>query len=425
MLCPNMILLLDMIVVSKFVLILIIAGFMPLSSISFFRHMMPKKEKEYNKAIKEMGIKTNRTVADTYNYRRYFLPVSFVTLICLLYSTYFTFANTFVADMKDSLLLTGAFFGGTENKALMEQSMSVLTYAFLGGFIWSAQTIIRRLINNDLPPSVYYSAGIRILLASAVALVLSFVIGEEGSSNIIKFKSSLAAIAFLTGMFPERVLSYLITVYQKFVNPDEMNTKQLSLERLEGISMQHKERLEEIGIDNAQNLATSSLTQLCVETPFEARMLLDWIGQAKLLCYFKDDIEKIRGVGIRSVFDFFLAPKTAQQLQALAQAAGVSKELLQNVYQEVINDRGIQALYGFLSGVNTPNEEVDNQATTATTANQPKPANTADGTNPVPTADKSKSTSTAGKSKPTTTADKSKPADKAKPTNKADKTDEN
>ena len=361
MLISDIILLVDTIVVSKFLLILIIAGFMPLSSISFFRHMMPKKVKEYNKSIKEMGIKTNRAVTDTYNYKRYFLPVSFVTLICLLYSAYFTFADTFVSDMKDSLLLTGAFFGSADNKKLMEQSMSVLTYAFLGGFIWSAQTIIRRLINNDLPPSVYYSAGIRILLASAVALILSFVIGEEGSTNLLKFKSSLAAIAFLTGMFPERVLSYLITLYQKFVNPDEMNTKQLSLERLEGISMQHKERLEEIGIDNAQNLATSSLTQLCVETPFEARMLLDWIGQAKLLCYLKDDIDKVRSVGIRSVFDFFRAPKTPEELQALAQAAGVNKELLQNVYQEVTNDKGIQSLYGFLSGVNSPNTDIENR----------------------------------------------------------------
>lgn len=339
---------------TKALIILIVAGFMPLTAISFFRVMMPKKEKEYSKALKEMGINSSRKVRDTLSPSKYFLPVTFAFLICFLAITYFSFASEFVKGVPDSLLLTGPFFGG-ENAKLINQSLSVLYMAFLGGFLWSAQNIIRRLIANDLPPNVYYSAGIRIILASVIALVLSYILGEESSNNLINFKSSLAAIAFLTGMFPERVLQYLIKLFKKYVDGDNINTKELSLYRIEGISMQHKERLEEIGIDNAQNLATASLTQLLIDTPFGARQLLDWIGQAKLLCYTKSNIEALRSVGIRTIFDLYKGKKSREALREISDAVNIHTPLLEVVYTQVMDDEGIKALYEFHQRLNAPN----------------------------------------------------------------------
>ena len=194
-------------------------------------------------------------------------------------------------------------------------------------------------------------------MAAVVALVLSFLLGEEGSLSAFGFKSSLTSIAFLTGMFPERVLQYLINLYQRFVNPDNLNNDFLSLYRIEGISLSHKERLEEIGIENAQNLSTASLTKLCIETPYEARILLDWIGQAKLLCYLKQDMGKLRSIGIRSVFDLLKVERKQEDLVRIAESAGISVELLRNVHQQISNDRGIKALYSFQFGVNSPDEK--------------------------------------------------------------------
>ncbi len=340
----------------RILFVCIISVFMPLTAISFFRYMVPKKEKEYQKALGDMNINSSRKVSDSHSPLRYFLPVSFASLICFFAIVYINFASQAMEGTKDSLLLTGAYFGESDIK-LVNQSMVVLGFAFLGGFLWSAANIIRRLVANDLSPSVYYSAGIRILLASAVALIFSFILGEQSSSNLLSFKSSLAAIAFLTGMFPERILQYLIKMFQKFINPENLNTDQLSLYRIEGISMQHKERLEEIGIDNAQNLATASLTKLLIETPFKSRQLLDWIGQAKLLCYVKDDIEKLRSVGIRSVFDLFSTDKSIASLNAVSKDLGLNPTLLQNIYDQVTSDRGINSLYRFLNGVNTPEKD--------------------------------------------------------------------
>ena len=229
--------------------------------------------------------------------------------------------------------------------------------AFIGGFIWSAQNIIRRLIAYDLSPSVYYSAGIRILLASSVALVLSFLLGDE-SSDIFSLKSSLSAIALLAGMFPERVLNYLVKRYQEFVAGNSVTEKSLSLYNIEGISIYHKERLEEIGIDNAQNLATASLTQMIAETPFDARQLLDWIGQAKLVCYVKEDIHKLRAIGIRSVFDLLQGNKSIPVLRELSDSIGLDTPILEVVHGQVTADKGINALFYFQENKNSRTRDV-------------------------------------------------------------------
>ncbi len=340
----------------RLMIMFIFSVFFPLTAISYFRYMVPKKKKEYQKSLDDMGINSSKKVEDIHSAVRFLLPVSFAFSICFLAIFYIVFADRLISDIGDSVILTGASFG-EGNTALITQSISVLTYAFLGGFIWSATNTIRRLIANDLAPSVYYSAGIRILLASVVALVLSFLLGDKSAPDFLGFKSSLAAIAFLTGMFPERFLQYLIKVFQKFVDPDNLNTDQLSLYHIQGISMQHKERLEEMGIDNAQNLATASLTQLLIETPYKSRQLLDWIGQAKLLCYAKDDMKKFQSVGIRSVFDLFSPKKTGSSMQQMSNDLGINSSLLHNIHDQIMADRGINSLYQFLNGVNTPDDE--------------------------------------------------------------------
>ena len=96
----------------RLMVVAILSLFMPLTAVSFFYFMIPRKENDYNRAMEDMGIKTDRKVSDVHSFRRYLLPVSFVSLICFFASSYFAYANSFAGEMTDSLLLTGAFFGG-------------------------------------------------------------------------------------------------------------------------------------------------------------------------------------------------------------------------------------------------------------------------------------------------------------------------
>ena len=342
------------------IIIIVVSGFIPFTAVSFFINYIPKKEKEFIKSIKEMGINTSRTVRDSYSMSSYIIPVLFAFLIFGGFITAFTLGGN-GDSLTDNVFLSGPFFG-ENNKAVINQSFFVLAWAFLGGFAYSAYNIIRRLRGLDLSPSVYYSAGIRIILASAVALVVSFLLGSETTPNeIVSFKAGLAAISLLAGMFPQRLLSYIMRRYQDLVSSESVTDRSLSLYNIEGISIYHKERLEEIGIDNAQNLATASLTQLIAETPYDARQLLDWIGQAKLVCYVKDDIHRLRAIGIRSVFDLLKGNKSRIVLREIADAVGLDTPILEVVHNQIKDDQGILALHNFQGNKNSPTR--DAQAT--------------------------------------------------------------
>ena len=338
------------------IMVIVVSGFIPFTAVSFFINYIPKKEKEFIKSIKEMGINTSRTVRDSYSISSYIIPVLFSFLIFFGFISAFTFGGN-GAGLSGNVFLSGPYFG-EENKGVINQSFFVLAWAFMGGFIYSAYNIIRRLRALDLSPSLYYSAGIRIILASAVALAVSFLLGSETSaSDLISLKPSLIAISLLAGMFPQGLLNYLIERYQDFVASENVTEKSLSLYNIEGINVYHKERLEEIGIDNAQNLATSSLTQLIAETPYDARQLLDWIGQAKLVCYVKDDIHRLRAIGIRSVFDLLKGNKNRVVLRELADAVGLDTPILEVVHNQIKDDEGILALYNFQGNKNSPTRD--------------------------------------------------------------------
>lgn len=331
---------------ARLLIIFIIAGFMPLSSMTFFYHMFDKREREFKKAVDDMGISSTKRSLDNQVWSHYLLPVFFVFLICFLAITYILFADQLLKRESNSLLLLGIKFGTPASSALYINSIVGAAYAFVGAFIWSATNIIRRLINADLSPYIYYSAGIRILMAMVVSILFSFILPDFVGNG-------LPVVAFLTGMFPERVLNFMIEKYRDIVG-DRLVERELALERIDGISMAHKERLQEIGIDNAQNLACYSLIELLKRTPFEAREVLDWMGQAKLLLYVRDNIDAFRAIGIRSAFDFFKGDKSKEAMQTLAQGSGLNPVMVGLVYEQVVNDEGIKALRRFEQQINMP-----------------------------------------------------------------------
>ena len=377
--------------VTRILTILIIAGFMPFSLLSFFSYQRRRKETDFQKATAQMQMNTSKSVMETFSNGKYMLPVSFATLVCILGITLITFANSLwtvdkagnlEGNLRNIFLMGAHFLDKDISSGLLGQSLAAFAFAFIGGFLWSAMTIIKRLIANDLPPNVYYSAGLRMMLAITLAVAGSYVLGSDvpavtnGAALTADsvFKSTLPMISFLAGMFPERFLDFFVNKFKRFMNNEDLNTRVLSLENIEGIGMQHRERLEEIEIDNAQNLANAGLTQLMLETPYESRLLLDWIGQAKLLCLVKDKIDNFRNIGIRTVFDIRILDGSAATIQKMAQAANINPVFLGNIYNEVSEDLGIDTLHTFMINMNTlsdqsqQNNAVSNLATDRTAA---------------------------------------------------------
>ncbi|MBR9919892.1 MAG: hypothetical protein GYB31_03575 [Bacteroidetes bacterium] len=336
--------------IGRLLIIFIVGGFMPLSAMTFFYYMLDKRDEDFKKAIHDMGMNSSsKTVKDFHRASHYILPVFFISTICFLAITYIVFADRIGENISTSLLLTGAGFG-QEDLAMANKSLVAAAFAFLGGFLWSSSNIIRRLIAYDLSPYVYYSAGIRILLASLVSVIVAFIVGGT-------IGNGLPALAFLAGMFPERFINFLVEKYKDIVGARSQLEQDLALSNIEGMSLSHKERLGEIGVDNAQNLSAYSLVQMLKKTPFETRQILDWIGQAKLLICVRGRIEEYRSMGIRSAFDLFKGAKTRESFAASAESKGLDPIQAGYIFEQLVNDVGIKALANFESEMNGSSEE--------------------------------------------------------------------
>ena len=340
---------------------LVLSSFAVVTAISFLRVRVKKKEAHFKNIIRVLGLADGEirlftpSVRDEYHPRDYVLPVAFATLVSMCGFVAFLYGADLVAinPEKANLVLTGAQRDVNAMKQLRFQSMLVIALAFIGAFIWSSREMIRRLITGDLTPGVYYRAVLRMIFASLLSLMLSFLL--EAMPFPSYTTRVLPVVAFLTGMLPEQALVYLRSKVPVFA-PGKETAAELPLDMIEGINAFHKVRLDEVGVDNAQNLAEANLIELLLKTPFSPTQLIDWIAQAKLYVAVKADIEKLRQVGIRTVFDFTGAGATPDRLLQVAKEADVSETALTIVHDQIKEDRGSERLLEFRTLRGTPGE---------------------------------------------------------------------
>lgn len=257
----------------------------------------------------------------------YWVPVGSAMFVAIFGAASCLFANeilsiqTFFSDNPKlpprhwhSILLTG-FYQGEDQKELhlvRWQSLTVMSLAFLGAFIWSAHNIIRRYVNFDLLPVEYYHTTLRLILAPLLALMLSFLV-EAGTVGWAQ--NLLPVAAFMTGLIPAAVLFFLQDWFIRLLKSYGFYAHHLPLSMIEGLNRFQEVRLSEAGVDNAQNLAKADLTELALATPYPPEQLLDWIDQAQLYVYLKDDLITGRNHRIRTASDLrALDPETIKRL---------------------------------------------------------------------------------------------------------------
>ncbi|MGY6275012.1 hypothetical protein [Methylomonas sp. MgM2] len=332
----------------KVVLIGVLSSLMLFTKESFLHFRIKKKEAEYRNLIRVLGISEDeaefatRAISQEYAPTDYRLPVAFATAICLcgFFSLFFGADLVSLSDDRDkpNMVLTGMFSEKGDMQRLRWQSQLVLAMGFTGAYLWSAQNIIRRVITGDLAPSTYYSAGLRMVFASLLSLMLSFFL--EVFPEAEPKQKLLPVIAFLAGMLPDNALVYLKERIGMFSTRKTEASHELPLEMIEGINIFHKVRLGEVGIDNAQNLAEANVIELLLKTPFNPNQLIDWIAQAKLYLYIKSDIEKLRRVGIRTIFDVVGLCGDEKGIEKIAEETQISSACLKLLCERFRQDKG-------------------------------------------------------------------------------------
>lgn len=344
----------------KMGLVLLLSSFMLFTAISFLRFRIKKRETDYQRIIRVLGIEkdeaqlSTRSVSEEFSHRDYYLPVAFATVTSIFGFAALLFGQELVSINagKPNLVLTGiiVYDEPAAIQQLRWQSMLVLSMAFMGAFVWSTQNIIRRLIAGDLSPNTYYSSAIRMIFATFLSLMLSFILESVPTKDYTR--EILPAVAFLTGMLPEQALMYMRERIGIFSERKTAKAHDLPLQMIEGINMFHRMRLSEVGIDNGQNLAEANIIELLLKTPFNPSQLIDWIAQAKLYVYFKDEIAALRKEGVRSVFDLGYICSDEQLIGRLAETTNISGMNLKIVCQRVVEDKSVVRLHEFENKLN-------------------------------------------------------------------------
>jgi hypothetical protein len=332
--------------VYRIVLMVLLSSFMVITAWSFLNTRVKKKQEEYARTLRFLGIGDDqaalatRAVIDEYDGRSYVVPVATATFVTLFGMFSLLFASDLVGlEATDRNVILTALFAETEAgrlSVLRWQSMVVLTLAFLGAYVWSCHNIIRRLVAGDLAPVEYYNTALRMIFAPLLSLMLAFMFEAVGAGDAMR--ETMPVIAFMTGMLPGAALHYLQERFLKLLEFSEDSAHSLSLRMIEGMNRHHEVRLGEVGIDNAQNLAEANLAELILKTPFGPDQLLDWIAQAQLYVYVKDKVQALRRYGIRTALDLYEVAADEARLSAIAQDPAIDPLALSTVARRIRSD---------------------------------------------------------------------------------------
>lgn len=224
----------------------------------------------------------------------------------------------------------------------------VFGVAFLGAFLWGVQYLIRRYTLNDLTPAVYYTLGMRMILASTLAVLLSAAFGTLDPQDVVGSDTAEVgaiwpAVAFLIGTFPQRGVHWLTARLPMLAPEADPTVHPMPLEKVQGIELLDRMRLEEVGIDSCYDLASTDFVPLLLKTPFGARELIDWILQAKLAVHFGDAVGDLRERGIRTIVDLKTI-KTEEDVARLAAETPATQTAIANAVRSANHDREIVRL---------------------------------------------------------------------------------
>ena len=176
-------------------------------------------------------------------------------------------------------------------------------FAFLGAYFYILQMLVRRYFQGDLKSTAYINATMRIIVVILLVWVIDPLLADGTS------QATASAIAFVIGVFPNvgwRLLQLSIRKPIGWV-VDSLEPKH-KLGHIDGLNIWYESRLLEVGVEDMQNLATTDIVDLMLNTRIPVDRIVDWIDQAFLYLRVEDTkTEKpralLRSYGVRHATD--------------------------------------------------------------------------------------------------------------------------
>ncbi len=217
-----------------------------------------------------------------------------------------------------SFLLLGTFMNDIGSPKdfylILIVNLTAFQFGFLGAWVYFIGRLTRSYFTCDLTPDTFINGSVRMVTASLLALVVSFIlpIAFDGGIENDTFRRGLPVLSFFFGYFPSRALLVIESFAGKSLGallPGKSTYQSTPLSTLPGVSYQHEIRLQREGIDNVENLSKASAIDFALRTGFGFTQLEQWIGQAWLRTHLGEDyqaFEKATGITNRQELKAFL-----------------------------------------------------------------------------------------------------------------------
>lgn len=250
-----------------------------------------------------------------------------------------------------NMLMMGPFMelyetGNGSYYSHLVRNLTAFQFGFLGAYVYFIGSVVRAYFTMDLTSNTFVDGAIRMIVASLLALVLSFAfdlllpheldvnasstaapsdgnattpasptpstpstneesgetVSPERSGNgeklLLKQEVPLPArlsllplVAFFLGFYPKRTalgIERIVIKLTRGIIPT-MSYRALPLSMLAGMSYSHELRLEREGFDNIENLSNADPVDLAIRTCFSYSQLKQWIDQAWLASHLRED----------------------------------------------------------------------------------------------------------------------------------------
>jgi hypothetical protein len=164
------------------------------------------------------------------------------------------------------------------------------TFGFLGAYLFSLSLLFRRYAQSDLKATAYTHVSQRILLTWVWALVLTVLwnatsgvwVNESGAQTTVGLEM-LSILAFVVGVMPDIAWQLVSKALQRVLAIPIPSLRQgYPLNEIEGITIWNEARLLEEGVENVQQLVTSNIFDLILETNLPPERVLNWIDRGIL-----------------------------------------------------------------------------------------------------------------------------------------------
>jgi hypothetical protein len=321
--------------------IVLLYEFLPVTALSFYQFGRTRLRLEVERAMLKLGIDAEQSEAyfQGRSGMHYSIAVGFASVITAAGLTMLAFGDR-LPEMIPQVSLSGEDEGGAGEALFFPRAGSglIMSMGFLGAYVWGLLALARRYFVSDLHPGVYYGLSTRMIVAAVVSLVL-----YNASQALTGADTNVAAggitamiwpaVAFTVGAFPQRGVQWLtgrLLIWQD----DAALRRQAPLGMIEGLTPYDEMRLEEEDVDSCYDLASADLVPLVLRTPYSARMVHEWILQAKLCSIFGPGVQDLRRHGIRLLTDLRGLDAEGGELEALAKDTSLTEGALRRAKAE-------------------------------------------------------------------------------------------